>query len=375
MKTSVFYAIAAAKLAAAHCTFQSIVLDGEDQGQHFAVQTPSNSNNPILDVTSDSLICNGGTATDDQVSVAAGSKITMQWHHNDPATTSGDSDEPIASSHKGPVMVYIASADTKGEGAVWQKIYEDGYTSGTWGVDNFITNKGAIEITLPDLAAGDYWIRPEIIALHEASAVGKAQFYNGCGQIKVTGSGSLSLPATGTDMTKAYSATEAGVNFNIYSTFDSYPIPGPDVWTGADSSDATPASSSKAATSAAASTSKAADVIATSAAATSAAATSAAATSAAATSAAASAPATSAAASAPATSAAAQPATSAAAQPTAAQPTTLVTSKKPASTGSSSSGSVALYGQCGGNGYTGATGCASGTCKVQNDYYSQCVEA
>jgi hypothetical protein len=35
---------------------------------------------------------------------------------------------------------------------------------------------------------------------------------------------------------------------------------------------------------------------------------------------------------------------------------------------------VARYGQCGGNGYTGATGCASGfTCKVQNEWYSQCL--
>lgn len=34
-------------------------------------------------------------------------------------------------------------------------------------------------------------------------------------------------------------------------------------------------------------------------------------------------------------------------------------------------GTVALYGQCGGSGYTGATTCASGTCKKSNDYYSK----
>ncbi|KAK7956245.1 uncharacterized protein PG986_005467 [Apiospora aurea] len=34
---------------------------------------------------------------------------------------------------------------------------------------------------------------------------------------------------------------------------------------------------------------------------------------------------------------------------------------------------AALYGQCGGNGFSGATSCAEGTCKKQNDYYSQCV--
>ncbi|KAI1856829.1 hypothetical protein JX265_011470 [Neoarthrinium moseri] len=64
--------------------------------------------------------------------------------------------------------------------------------------------------------------------------------------------------------------------------------------------------------------------------------------------------------------------------PTTAVPTTLITrtSSKPASatpTSGSSTGSVALYGQCGGKGFTGSTTCASGTCTVMNEYYSQCV--
>jgi cellulase len=244
-KTAIF--LAAANLVAAHTTFQSIVIDGKDQGQHFAVETPSNSNNPILDVTSPSMVCNGGKATTDSVEVAAGSSISMQWHHNDGADSAGDSDEPIAASHKGPVMVYIAKAEGNGEGAVWQKIYEDGLTGTTWGVDNFIKNKGLITIDLPNLEAGDYLIRPEIIGLHEASAEAKAQFYNGCGQIKITGSGSLSLPAEGTDMTKAYSASDPGVLFNIYGGATTYEIPGPAVWDGA-SSGAAPATPTKSAT-------------------------------------------------------------------------------------------------------------------------------
>jgi|TARA_R110002003_G_scaffold111_14_gene9500 cellulase len=93
MRTSVAFALAAAKLVAGHATFQSLVVGGKDQGQHFAVQTPSNGNNPIMDPTSSAMVCNGGTAKTDFVEVAAGSEITMQWHHNDPATTSGDADE------------------------------------------------------------------------------------------------------------------------------------------------------------------------------------------------------------------------------------------------------------------------------------------
>ncbi|KAL6708880.1 hypothetical protein ACN47E_002287 [Coniothyrium glycines] len=55
---------------------------------------------------------------------------------------------------------------------------------------------------------------------------------------------------------------------------------------------------------------------------------------------------------------------------------TLVTktsSAKATATKNTSTGSVQLYGQCGGTGYTGATACASGTCTKQNDYYSQCL--
>ncbi|KAI1259186.1 glycosyl hydrolase family 7 protein [Xylariaceae sp. FL1019] len=41
---------------------------------------------------------------------------------------------------------------------------------------------------------------------------------------------------------------------------------------------------------------------------------------------------------------------------------------------STATGTVSAYGQCGGIGYAGATACASGyTCKVNNEYYSQCL--
>jgi cellulase len=279
MFTKTALIMAAANLAAAHTTFQSFVIDGKDQGHHFAVETPSNGNNPILDVTSTAMVCNGGKATTDKVEVAAGSSIGFQWHHSDPATVSGDGDEPIAASHKGPVMVYIAKDDgSNGEGAVWQKIYEDGLTGTNWAVDTFIKNKGLITIDLPNLEAGDYLIRPEMIGLHEASAAGKAQFYNGCGAIKITGSGSLSLPAEGTDMTKAYKATDPGVLFNMYGGATTYEIPGPKVWDGASSGSAPSTPSTTAAPASSAAPSKTATPVTSSAPAASSAAASATAT-------------------------------------------------------------------------------------------------
>jgi hypothetical protein len=62
--------------------------------------------------------------------------------------------------------------------------------------------------------------------------------------------------------------------------------------------------------------------------------------------------------------------------PTGAVPTTLETKTKTEEsvpTKDAESGSVARWGQCGGKGYTGPTKCASGECKFQNDWYSQCL--
>jgi cellulase len=76
-------------------------------------------------------------------------------------------------------MVYIAPTDTGSSGDGWVKLYEDGYDSSTdtWAVTTLIANKGKHSITIPDIAAGTYLLRGEIIALHEASSVGGAQFY------------------------------------------------------------------------------------------------------------------------------------------------------------------------------------------------------
>jgi len=57
-----------------------------------------------------------------------------------------------------------------------------------------------------------------------------------------------------------------------------------------------------------------------------------------------------------------------------ATPTSVTTSSKPTTTSGSGGGAcAALYGQCGGSGYTGPKCCSSGTCKYSNDWYSQCL--
>lgn len=58
-------------------------------------------------------------------------------------------------------------------------------------------------------------------------------------------------------------------------------------------------------------------------------------------------------------------------------PSTLLTLTKTAEesapTEGSSTGSVARWGQCGGKGYSGPAACKEGACKVQNEWYSQCL--
>lgn len=100
MKTATFLTLAAVgKLAAAHCTFQEMLVNGKSQGTT-GVRGTSNQNNPIYstadELASDMMICKGGSSVTGQVSVASGDKLTLQWHHNNPSSGSGDADEPIA---------------------------------------------------------------------------------------------------------------------------------------------------------------------------------------------------------------------------------------------------------------------------------------
>ncbi|KAH8823534.1 glycoside hydrolase family 61 protein [Flagelloscypha sp. PMI_526] len=223
-------------LAQAHTRVWSVWVDGVDQGQGAGVyirQPPSNS--PVKDLTSADVRCNvnGLSAVPSTISVPAGATLEPEWFHDNRG------DDIIDPSHKGPVVVYLAPADTNGEGNVWVKIAEDGYDGTQWAVDKLIANKGKHSVTIPSsLAAGEYILRAEILALHESdtlftenSARG-IQLYPSCSQITVTGSGVVALPA-GVSFPGEYKDSDPGIHFNLYSEDpNSYQIPGPSVWDG-----------------------------------------------------------------------------------------------------------------------------------------------
>jgi len=52
------------------------------------------------------------------------------------------------------------------------KISEDGYDGSKWAVTRLIANGGKHDVTIPStLAAGDYIMRVEILALHESDTL------------------------------------------------------------------------------------------------------------------------------------------------------------------------------------------------------------
>lgn len=103
------------------------------------------------------------------------------------------SNPAIGGNHYGPVYVYMAKvSDAKSaKSASFFKVAEDGYTGTTasWGTEILNANCGKRAFTVPkSLAAGDYLVRAEAIALHAGAQ--QPQPYVSCFQVKVTGGGS-----------------------------------------------------------------------------------------------------------------------------------------------------------------------------------------
>ncbi|KAK8000468.1 glycosyl hydrolase family 61 [Apiospora arundinis] len=321
-------------LVSAHGHVKTITAGGKtfqgfgpgSQGQSVGWTTTANDNGFVAATAlsgSDIACHRGGKPGALSATVAAGEKVDLEW-------------DTWPESHHGPVIDYMAkctgsctSADPSS--LEFFKVAEAGLVDGSaapgkWASDDLMKAGNKWTVTVPaDLAAGEYVLRHEMIALHEGNREGGAQFYPQCINLKVTGGGS-STPA-GTKATSLYTPSDKGVLFNIYQPNSAYPIPGPKIASAGGAGGAAPAKP------------------------------------------------------APAPAPTSAPAGGAATSAPASAPTTLVTSTKAAggaaptapATGGNGSGAAALYAQCGGQNFSGATSCAEGTCKKQNDYYSQCV--
>ncbi|KAF3912831.1 Endoglucanase-4 [Arthrobotrys entomopaga] len=321
---SVAATAALSSLVASHSIFAEFEVNGVSAGKQNGLRLPT-YDGPITDVTSSDVACNGGPNplvifSPNVVNVPAGAEITARWIQT--LDTDWRTGLIIDPSHKGPIMVYLNKVSNAATAPIpssgWFKIWEEGYnpSTGQWAVDRLIADRG-YKFKIPTcIAPGNYLMRVELIALHAASSYPGAQLYMECAQINVTGgSGSIS-PAT-VNFPGAYSGTDPGIKFNLYTTPISYTIPGPRPITCGGSQPTTIATTTRTTT-----TKSTTPLVGTSRATT----------------------------------------------------TPSTTTARATTTSSSSGAQQSVYGQCGGIGWTGPTACVSPSkCTKSSDYYSQCL--
>lgn len=218
----------------AHYNFEALIVNGNITDPYEYVRQTTNSNSPIEDVTSDNMICNQGGLDSDI-------RAKTKTHTVAPGDEVGFTVN-VEIGHPGPLAVYMSKAPDGTEasdylgGGDWFKVYELTTSSITdaglqWAT--YVNNQGIhnFTFTLPDsLAAGNYLMRAEHIGLHGASTKGDAQFYIGCAQLTVTGSGTGS-PSPVVNFPGAYTGEEPGILINIYYPVPTnYTAPGPKTW-------------------------------------------------------------------------------------------------------------------------------------------------
>lgn len=233
MKSTIAGLTAFATTALAHYNFEALIVNDNVTSAYEYVRQTTNSNSPVTDVTSSDFVCNQGgldadiMAKTSTYAVAGGDTVGFTVNVN--------------IGHPGPLHVYMSKApdgttaqDYDGSGD-WFKVYaattseitDEGLQWATY-VSGGITN---FTFTLPeDLAAGEYLMRAEHIALHGASTEGGAQFYIGCAQLSVSGSGS-GTPTDTVSIPGVYDGTEPGILINVYYPIPTnYTDPGPVTW-------------------------------------------------------------------------------------------------------------------------------------------------
>ncbi|TDZ18310.1 putative endo-beta-1,4-glucanase D [Colletotrichum orbiculare MAFF 240422] len=241
MKTAVLSLLAvAAQQAASHATFQALWVDGVDFGGQCARLPLSNS--PVTNVASNDVRCNANSGpVARKCAVKAGSSVVVEMHQQPSGRSCAE--EAIGGAHYGPVLAYLTkvSDSSSADGSTgWFKIYQDGWAKASgsvngdgdyWGSKDMNNCCGKVQVKIPsDIPAGDYLLRAESIALHAAGSSAGAQLYMTCFQLTVTGGGSASPPTV--SFPGAYKASDPGLLVDIHRALPTYVVPGPAVYAG-----------------------------------------------------------------------------------------------------------------------------------------------
>lgn len=237
MMYSLLLAFGLATTASAHTIAQEASVNGVRQGRYNGFRVPEHDE-PIKDVTSPHMSCNLGwrkPINTKVITMPGGATIGILWGHvNGGEQFPGDPDDPIHPSHLGSISDYLSPVDEfsdseDGGDYKWFKISEDTYDPVTkkWAVNKMIDNDGWSNFTMPTcIPPGKYWLRSELVALHDAHKKGGAQFFMTCVRVEVTNTSGTLKPEM-VRIQDSYSADDPGIHFNIWTKYSSYPPIGP----------------------------------------------------------------------------------------------------------------------------------------------------
>lgn len=235
--TILFSLLAAIPLAAAHGIIHDISIDGKSFKASPAGGKPIDSGirqvdtqDPIKGATNKAITCGVNAKPGSQVLDAnPGSKITVNWRAQDGSKWPHNT---------GPMLTYMANCGDvtcdkfDPANAKWFKIQQVAKKDDNTWVQQDIMNGGVADVTLPtNIAPGNYMFRHEIIALHLANSKGGAEFYAGCAQLKIGGSGT-GVPSDNelVKLPGAYSDNDPGIFVpNVFDAGAKYTFPGPPI--------------------------------------------------------------------------------------------------------------------------------------------------
>ncbi|CAL8578471.1 hypothetical protein XPA_004252 [Xanthoria parietina] len=220
--------------ASAHTTFTNFFIDQAPQGDGTCVRMSNDlqhSTAPVRPPTSSNMACgiNGEKGVARICPAKAGSSMTMNFRQWPDGSQPGALDK----SHMGPCAVYMkkvdnSAADNNAAGPGWFKIFEDNYDNSTaqFCTSKIMANDGKLSIKLPtDLAGGYYFVRPELLALHDADKnPPDPQFYVGCAQIFLDSTGSA-VPKDTVSIPGHVSMQDPAMTFNVWSLPKQFSFP------------------------------------------------------------------------------------------------------------------------------------------------------
>ncbi|KAF8898030.1 glycosyl hydrolase family 61-domain-containing protein [Gymnopilus junonius] len=233
--TSLFVPVLVAASVSAHGFVYKFTVNGKEFIGNVPSAKPAPSvirevteQDPVKGASNPSLTCGqNSTAGSLIANVNPGDTVTFDWR------TASLGPWPH---NTGPMLTYMANCGATTcdkfdiSQAKWFKVQQVGRKNDTTWFQADLMTGGVATTTIPNtLAAGNYLIRHEIIALHLATALGGAEFYPSCTQLQVGGNQTGAPQASElVSLPGAYSDNDPGIfDPDVFNPGSNYTFPGP----------------------------------------------------------------------------------------------------------------------------------------------------